>query len=100
MGQTISENKRKAYVLILRLMNSPGLVNASHTNPSANCWIAKRKGMLANTLCEGLVTTLVVATPAAVSTAPAVKLAVAEKHMIFLLHPVTGQMIYLNLRKI
>jgi hypothetical protein len=52
--------------------------------PSVNCWIPKIKGMTANSFCDGLRTFITVATPIAEITAPAVKLAPAEKHIILL----------------
>jgi hypothetical protein len=56
-------------------------VSDSHTNPSVICCMPKMNGMPANIVCEAEGDFLMDTMPIVVSTAPAVKLAVAEKHI-------------------
>jgi hypothetical protein len=54
----------------------------SQRNPSVNCCSEKRNGIDAKASCEGSLDLAMEAVPVARSNPPAVKLAVAEKHII------------------
>lgn len=81
MGQiTRANNKNKLEEGSCHSANAL-FVKDSQTQPSANCCIAKIKGIPANGICVCLVVLRTEAIPITASIAAEPKLAVAEKHM-------------------
>jgi len=77
-GQSTCENMTKTYVATAW---SIGDSNDVHTMPSTICWMPKSRGMQAKRIVDFDFTCRRVKALAVTSMTPAVKLAVAEKHI-------------------
>ena len=82
-GQRTCAKNKKIYVAMCSTGAKKEFVKDNHTKPSENCCTANIIGILANIICDFECILLIDATPIAVKTTPAPKLAVVEKHMSF-----------------
>ena len=81
VGHIIWAKVKNVYTEIIFKCEYSGLFNAIHTNPSVNCCSPKTKGIPANISWDGDSDFFNVISPTVAKVIPAVKLAVAEKHI-------------------
>src|SRR3989338_6563157 len=78
VGQSTWEKTEKMYVMTVCRADD---WEESQITPSVSCWIPKSNGIVAKRISSLLFSLLIVTPPTALRAVPAVKLAVAEKHI-------------------